>query len=107
MLWLVVVLVLALSTALVISYLARRVLAREALIAWLNGRGVEAEASFETLGPRGLEGGLRIGPADAPILETERAVTNANVKFDARWLHALDSQLMARITTLLTPQQLE
>ena len=28
-------------------------------------------------------------------------------RFDARWLHALDSQLMARITTLLTPQQLE
>ena len=26
-------------------------------------------------------------------------------RFDARWLHALDSQLMARITTLLTPQQ--
>jgi site-specific recombinase len=23
-------------------------------------------------------------------------------RFDARWLHALDSQLMARITTLLT-----
>ena len=28
-------------------------------------------------------------------------------RFDARWLHALDSQLIARITTLLTPQQLE
>ncbi|MFP5449145.1 MAG: YdbH domain-containing protein [Alphaproteobacteria bacterium] len=84
MLWLVVVLVLALSTALVISYLARRVLAREALIAWLNGRGVEAEASFETLGPRGLEGGLRIGPADAPILETERAVIT--YRFTGPWV---------------------
>lgn len=28
-------------------------------------------------------------------------------RFDARWLHALDSQLMARITQLLTPQQVQ
>ena len=28
-------------------------------------------------------------------------------RFDARWLHALDSQLMNRITALLTPQQAE
>lgn len=66
-------LILVLILALAATYLARRALAREALVSWLNARGIEAEASFEALGPRGLTGRLRIGPADAPVLTTERA----------------------------------
>lgn len=67
------VLILVLILALAATYMARRALAREALVSWLNARGIEAEASFEALGPRGLTGRLRIGPAEAPVLTTERA----------------------------------
>ncbi|MDP3489259.1 MAG: YdbH domain-containing protein [Phenylobacterium sp.] len=73
MAWGVCLLVFALIMALAVAYFARRVLAREALVGWLEARGIEAEASFEALGPRGLTGGLRIGPAGAPVLTAERA----------------------------------
>lgn len=66
-------LVAVLLIALAIAYGARRHLAREALVGWLQSRGVEADASFEALGPRGLVGELRIGPADAPIITAARA----------------------------------
>lgn len=69
MLILVSLIILALATA----YLARRALAREALVGWLQSRGVEAEARFETLGLQGLVGDLRIGPRDNPIILAERA----------------------------------
>jgi len=71
--WAVGVIIIALLATLAVAYLARRALAREALVAWLDSRGVEAEADFQTLGPRGLVGALRIGPADAPILTAKRA----------------------------------
>ena len=54
-------------------YAGRRSLAREALVGWLESRGVEAAVNFESLGPRGLVGDLRIGPADAPIVSAEQA----------------------------------
>ncbi len=71
--WVAGLLILSLILALVASYLARRILAREALIGWLNARGVEADVSFETLGPSGLSGALRIGPAQAPVILAEKA----------------------------------
>ena len=69
----VVALVLILIAVLVATYLARRTLAREALISWLASEGLEADAQFQTLGPEGLVVGLRIGPADAPLLRARRA----------------------------------
>ncbi|WP_300579180.1 YdbH domain-containing protein [Phenylobacterium sp.] len=71
--WLVLAVVALLLIALAIAYAARRHLAREALVGWLQSRGVEADASFEALGPRGLVGQLRIGPADSPIVTADRA----------------------------------
>lgn len=69
--------VLGLLAALVLTlaalYAARRALAREALVGWLESRGVDAEVSFESLGPRGLVGDLRIGPAEAPIVSADHA----------------------------------
>ena len=59
--------------ALAVAYAARRHLAREALVGWLQSRGVEAEARFEALGPRGLVGELRVGPAESPIITAARA----------------------------------
>ncbi len=43
------------------------------MIGWLNARGVEADVAFETLGPRGLTGTLRIGPPQKPVILAERA----------------------------------
>ncbi|MDP1618422.1 YdbH domain-containing protein [Phenylobacterium sp.] len=71
--WLVLAVVAVLLIALAIAYGARRHLAREALVGWLQARGVEADASFESLGPRGLVGQLRIGPAASPIVTAARA----------------------------------
>jgi hypothetical protein len=71
--WLALAVVAVLLVALAIAYGARRHLAREALVGWLQSRGVEAEASFESLGPRGLVGELRIGPADSPVITAARA----------------------------------
>lgn len=81
--WLAGTVVLILIIALTLSYMARRALAREALVAWLNARGVEAEANFEALGPRGLRGELRIGPKEAPILTTDRA--ELSYRFTGPW----------------------
>jgi len=69
----VAALVLILVAVLVATYLARRTLAREALISWLASEGLEADAQFQTLGPEGLVVGLRIGPEDAPLLSARRA----------------------------------
>lgn len=70
-------LILAVLVAIVLTlaalYAARRTLAREALVGWLESRGVEAQVNFESIGPRGLIGELRIGPAEAPIVSAERA----------------------------------
>lgn len=71
--WFTLALVALLILALSIAYLARRSLAREALLSWLESNGVEAEAHIETLGPGGIVGDLRIGPADAPLVTAERA----------------------------------
>lgn len=71
--WLALGVVAVLLIALAVAYAARRHLAREALVGWLQSRGVEAEARFEALGPRGLVGELRIGPADSPIITAARA----------------------------------
>ncbi|MFT4935024.1 MAG: hypothetical protein ACI9LT_001716 [Pseudoalteromonas distincta] len=77
--WALGVIILALLATLAATYLARRALAREALVAWLDARGVEAEANFEAIGPRGLVGELRIGPEAAPILTAERAAVGYHI----------------------------
>ncbi|MDE2488107.1 MAG: hypothetical protein KGO51_12000, partial [Alphaproteobacteria bacterium] len=59
--------------AVVVLYLARRQLAREAVTDWLRSRGVSAQASFQEIGPGQLVGALRIGPPDAPDLTVDRA----------------------------------
>lgn len=71
--WLIGWLIVGLIVAVSLGYLARRALAKEALEAWLDARGVEAHTSFRALGPRGLSGALRIGPEQNPILSTDRA----------------------------------
>ena len=79
------VIILALLATLAATYLARRALAREALVAWLDARGVEAEANFEAIGPRGLVGELRIGPEAAPILTAERPAVGYHIPAWAPW----------------------
>ena len=54
-------------------YAARLVIARQAVDAWLRGQGVEGEMTFRALGPGGLSGALRIGPAAKPDLTAELA----------------------------------
>lgn len=61
------VFVLALAT-----YAARREVARQALVGWLEERGVQAEVRFERFDPDGLVASIRAGAPDAPDLVVER-----------------------------------
>jgi hypothetical protein len=63
------VVVLALSLVL---YAARREVARQALVGWLEERGVEAQVDFERLDPDGLVASIRAGDPDNPDLIVER-----------------------------------
>ena len=62
---------LAASVALSVSYMERRVLARELVTGWLRRQGVESEIAFKAFGPSGLSGTLRIGPLSDPDLTAE------------------------------------
>ena len=53
-------------------YAARRVLAREALVAWLRSKGVEASAEVRALGPSGVAGSVVVGDPRRPDLSVER-----------------------------------
>lgn len=54
------------------TYAGRRVIFREALVGWLEARGIEADLQIDRLDPAGLSGRLVIGPADRPALVVER-----------------------------------
>ena len=69
--WLGLAVVLAAGVALGVSYLERRILARELVTGWLRQQGVESEIAFKAFGPNGLSGTLRIGPADDPDLTAD------------------------------------
>lgn len=67
---LVMVLVLMVSLG---AYAARREIARQALIGWLEDHGVQAEVRFERFDPNGLIASIRAGDPDDPDLTVERA----------------------------------
>ncbi len=54
-------------------YAARRTIAREALVGWLHGQGIESEVAFQAFDANGFSGSLRIGPAAHPDLTAEVA----------------------------------
>ncbi len=56
-------------------YLGRRVIAREALTAWLRSHGVASETQVRAFGPGGFTGRLRVGDPKAPDFEGDAQVT--------------------------------
>jgi len=64
----VVVIVIALLTSL---YVARNLIAREALLRWLRDHGAPAEADIHGLGLGGLTGRIVLGPAGRPDFSVE------------------------------------
>jgi len=56
-----------------LAYAARREIARQALIGWLEDRGIQAEVQFERFDPNGLVASIRAGDPDDPDLVVERA----------------------------------
>ncbi|MBI1199712.1 MAG: C4-dicarboxylate ABC transporter [Phenylobacterium sp.] len=59
--------------AVVTPWLNRKALVREALTGWLKGRGVASHVEVKAFGPTRFTAGLRIGPADNPILTVDEA----------------------------------
>lgn len=57
----------------VLAYGARRELARDALVGWLESRGIESEVEFKTFDWGTAEARLRVGPASDPDVIAERA----------------------------------
>jgi hypothetical protein len=53
-------------------YLARRMIAREVLVGWLDSRGIEADVDIERFELNGLVARVRVGPAESPDLTIER-----------------------------------
>lgn len=73
-LWLIVVAMLVvLVLALVIAYLARRDLARNALDGWLEERGIASQIEIESFGPTGAIARIRAGDLKDPEFTVERA----------------------------------
>ncbi|WP_374570724.1 YdbH domain-containing protein [Phenylobacterium sp.] len=66
----------AILTLLVVAvlalYLARRLVAKEVLISWLEARGVRSEVTFEKLDLDGAVARVRVGSPDDPELSIER-----------------------------------
>lgn len=60
------------ASALVGLYLARRIIAREALLNWLDARGVLADVDIERFEINGFTGRVRIGPAGSPDFTADR-----------------------------------
>ena len=73
--WLIplAVIALAILLAALVSYAARKALARDALVGWLKAQGVESQVSFQAFDPGGFSGALRIGPANDPDFTAEVA----------------------------------
>jgi hypothetical protein len=63
-------------------YAARKVIAREALVGWLQSRGIQADADVEAFGLSGFTGRVRVGDPDAP----DFAAARAEVKYSIRGL---------------------
>lgn len=64
---------LVLVIGLLIAYSARREIARQLLVGWLEDRGVQAEVQFDRFDFNRLVASVRAGDADDPDLEIERA----------------------------------
>lgn len=71
--WAVLIVVAILVLAVAIAYLARRTLAREALVGWLEERGVHAEVEVERIDLYGFVGRIRAGSPQDPEFVVERA----------------------------------
>lgn len=69
----VAVVVVAAAGGLALTYGARRTLARDALIGWLEARGIESEVEFSTFDLGAVDGRLRIGPRRDPDVVAELA----------------------------------
>ena len=67
------IVVVALVVTMLVLYLARRTLAREALTAWLRSKGVPAAAQIQSIGLTGVTGSIVIGDPRRPDLTIERA----------------------------------
>jgi hypothetical protein len=63
----------ALLVAALALYAARKVIAREALVAWLQSKGIASEAGVEAFGPAGFTGRLRVGDPKNPDFAADRA----------------------------------
>jgi hypothetical protein len=64
-------------------YVARREIAREAVIGWLEKKGIDADITFDRLDSDGFTGKLRAGPAGKPDLVVERI--EVDMKLGAPW----------------------
>lgn len=53
-------------------YLARRLVAREVLVGWLDARGARADVDFQRIDPNGLVASVRVGEAGDPDFAAER-----------------------------------
>jgi hypothetical protein len=69
----VAVILVAATAGSVLAYNARRELARDALVSWLQERGVESELEFETFDLGSVDARLRIGPRADPDVTAELA----------------------------------
>ncbi len=72
---------LALLMAAVVAYAERRAIARAVLAGWLRSQGVDAQIAIQGLGPSGLRGVLRLGPAADPDFTVE----SADIRYDLGW----------------------
>lgn len=70
---------LILAVALV-AYAARRAIAREILVGWLESKGVAADATVYAIGPAGFVGALRAGDPKAPDFAAERVEVRYAIK---------------------------
>jgi len=64
---------LAILLAVLAVYVARRALARDALVGWLKAQGVESQVAVQAIDPGGFSGAVRIGPAADPDFTAEVA----------------------------------
>ncbi|HYF23709.1 MAG TPA: YdbH domain-containing protein [Caulobacteraceae bacterium] len=61
-----------LAATAVVVYVARREIAEQAVVGWLEKRGVESEIAFDSVGLDGFTGTLRAGPQNDPALTVQR-----------------------------------
>ena len=55
-------------------YAGRRIIAREALTAWLRAHGAASDTQVQAFGPSGFAGRLRVGDPKAPDFEGDARV---------------------------------